>query len=147
MLRPMAGRDGEGTSQALAEQGHALFDLVNALVGGENKSGQAFPGILAQQAQAAAGADRGLHLGIRRESGQHAVQQQVHLQIVSQPLPVFLRPGRFGHDFLRVLLQAQPASGDHAFPRVILRLPAERLARAQRGGQIIVPDGEDMLLR
>ena len=54
----MAGQHGNPFSVTFTEQGDDLPDLDDLLVGGQDEGGQAFPGILPQETQPAAGGDR-----------------------------------------------------------------------------------------
>ncbi len=80
---------------APAERVDDLADLEDLLGGGENKRGEAFPGVLPQQAQAAAGGHCGLHRRILGEGSQHILKREFELKVIDQPAPIAHRFGYF----------------------------------------------------
>lgn len=132
--RRMTGRDGEGVAEALGEGFDDLADLDDLFGGGEDEGGEAFPGILAEEPEAGAGADGGAQGRVRGETVENGLEVAVELEVMGEPGPVGLGNGRFGAEPAAVGMQADPASGDDAFPGMSAAVPTKGLAGVE--GQI-----------
>jgi len=120
-------RHGERLAAALAQAGDDLPDLEDLFGGREDEGCQAFPWILAQQAQAVAGGNRRAHGRVVGTAGENGAQVHVELKIAGQPGPGLDGKRGFGDEGVGVLAKAEPMGADHTGPCAVVLVPPEGL--------------------
>ena len=136
------GRGVNGIAEAFTEQPDDLTDLDDLFGGRQDERGEAFPRVLAQQAQAAAGGHGGAHGFVVGKRHRDSGEVQVELQVMSEPVPVRCGFRCFGSEREIVGAQADPVVTDDAVPAAVDKIPAECLAGFERGREVVVANLE-----